>query len=669
MNREEAEARIRQLSQELDTHNYRYYVLAAPTIDDLTFDQLLLELQQLETTYPEFADPDSPTQRVGGGITKNFKTVAHRYPMLSLGNTYSKEDLIEFDQRTRKIAGDDFEYVCELKFDGLAIGLTYENGRLKQAVTRGDGTKGDDVTTNVKTIPSIPLRLTPGDYPAEFEIRGEVFMRRSTFERLNREREELGEQAAANPRNFAAGTLKMQDSAEVAKRPLDCYLYNLIGDRLKFRTHYESLEKAKEWGFHVSPTYRLCKNIEEVLDFISYWSEKRYELDYDIDGIVLKVNSYALQEELGYTAKSPRWAIAYKYKAAEVETQLLSIAYQVGRTGAITPVANLQPVLLAGTTVKRASLHNADQIARLDVRIGDWVKVEKGGEIIPKIISVNLERREADAESVVYISHCPVCGTALVRKEGEAQHYCPNEEGCAPQIIGKMQHFTSRKAMNIDSLGDETIEQLYYKGLIRNIADIYRLREREQELLQLERFGQRSVENLLAGIERSKENPFEKVLFGLGIRFVGETVAKRLAFHFKNIDALMSASFEELIAADEIGERIAQSLLDYFSDERHRELITFLKEQGLQFISQQKERVLEGNALQGSTFVVSGIFNRSREELKEKIEANGGKIVSSISAKLSYLVAGENMGPSKLQKAQDLNIRIISEEELELMIK
>lgn len=669
MNREEAQARIRQLSQELDTHNYRYYVLAAPTIDDLTFDRLLQELQQLETTYPEFADPDSPTQRVGGGITKNFKTVTHRYPMLSLGNTYSKEDLIEFDQRTRKIAGDDFEYVCELKFDGLAIGLTYENGRLKQAVTRGDGTKGDDVTTNVKTIPSIPLRLTPGDYPAEFEIRGEVFMRRSTFERLNREREELGEQAAANPRNFAAGTLKMQDSAEVAKRPLDCYLYNLIGDRLKFRTHYESLEKAREWGFHVSPTYRLCKDIEEVLDFISYWSEKRYELDYDIDGIVLKVNSYALQEELGYTAKSPRWAIAYKYKAAEVETQLLSIAYQVGRTGAITPVANLQPVLLAGTTVKRASLHNADQIAKLDVRIGDWVKVEKGGEIIPKIISVNLERRAAHAEPVVYISHCPVCGTALVRKEGEAQHYCPNEEGCAPQIIGKMQHFTSRKAMNIDSLGDETIEQLYYKGLIRNIADIYRLREHEQELLQLERFGQKSVENLLAGIERSKENPFEKVLFGLGIRFVGETVAKRLAFHFKNIDALMSASFEELIAADEIGERIAQSLLDYFSDERHRELIAFLKEQGLQFVSQQKERVLEGNALQGSTFVVSGIFSRSREELKEKIEANGGKIVSSISAKLSYLVAGENMGPSKLQKAQDLNIPIISEEELELMIK
>lgn len=669
MNREEAEARIRQLSQELDTHNYRYYVLAAPTIDDLTFDRLLQELQQLETTYPEFADPDSPTQRVGGGITKNFKTVAHRYPMLSLGNTYSKEDLIEFDQRTRKIAGDDFEYVCELKFDGLAIGLTYEKGRLKQAVTRGDGTKGDDVTTNVKTIPSIPLRLTPGDYPAEFEIRGEVFMRRSTFERLNREREELGEQAAANPRNFAAGTLKMQDSAEVAKRPLDCYLYNLIGDRLKFRTHYESLEKAREWGFHVSPTYRLCKNIEEVLDFISYWSEKRYELDYDIDGIVLKVNSYALQEELGYTAKSPRWAIAYKYKAAEVETQLLSISYQVGRTGAITPVANLQPVLLAGTTVKRASLHNADQIAKLDVRIGDWVKVEKGGEIIPKIISVNLERRAEHAEPVTYISHCPVCGTALVRKEGEAQHYCPNEEGCAPQIIGKMQHFTSRKAMNIDSLGDETIEQLYYKGLIRNIADIYRLREHEQELLQLERFGQKSVENLLAGIERSKENPFEKVLFGLGIRFVGETVAKRLAFHFKNIDTLMSASFEELIAADEIGERIAQSLLDYFSDERHRELMAFLKEQGLQFISQQKERVLEGNALQGSTFVVSGIFSRSRDELKEKIEANGGKIVSSISAKLSYLVAGENMGPSKLQKAQDLNIPIISEEELELMIK
>lgn len=670
MNIEQAKARIEWLSEELHRHNYLYYQESNPEISDREFDLLLEELISLEKAYPSLLKDDSPSQRVGGSITKNFKTVTHKYPMLSLGNTYSEQDLIEFDQRIKKIIGDNFEYVCELKFDGLAIGLTYENGKLVQAITRGDGTKGDDVTHNVKTINTIPIKLREGNYPPSFEIRGEVFMHRTTFDQLNKEREEIGESTFANPRNFASGTLKMQDSREVAKRGLDCYLYFLLSDEPIFSTHYESLENVKKWGFHVSPTYKLCSKIEDVFDFIKYWEKERDNLSYDIDGIVIKVNSYAQQQELGFTAKSPRWAIAYKYKAAEVETELLSVDYQVGRTGAITPVANLKPVQLAGTIVKRASLHNADQIEKLDLHELDFVKVEKGGEIIPKIIGVNIEKRKSNAQKIKYIEECPVCKTKLVRKEGEAQHYCLNEDECAPQIIGKMQHFTSRKAMNIDSLGDETIEQLFNAGLIFGIADIYRLAEKELQLLQLDRMGSKSVYNLLQGIEKSKENSFEKVLFGLGIRYVGETVAKKLAYAFKNIDGIVNASFEELVGVDEIGERIAQSILDYFAKDEHRALINFLKEKGLKFEIEEKEITMESTKLEGKSFVISGVFSKySREELKDKIEANGGKILSGISAKLDYLVAGDNMGPSKLQKAQKLNIPLISEEELEKMLE
>lgn len=670
MNREEAKAKIEQLSAELHRHNFLYYQQSSPEISDRAFDLLLEELIQLEKQYPEFISENSPSQRVGGSITKSFKSVVHKYPMLSLGNTYSEQDLLDFDQRIQKTLETNYEYVCELKFDGLAIGLTYVNGQLKQAVTRGDGTKGDDVTNNVKTIQSVPLILPEGDYPAEFEIRGEIFMHRDTFDKLNKEREEIGEQTYANPRNFASGTLKMQDSSEVAKRNLDCYLYFLQSDDLNFETHYQSLSAAKKWGFKVSDTFKLCKNIQEVFDFIKYWDEHRHELSFDIDGIVIKINSYDQQEELGFTAKSPRWAISYKFKAAEVETKLLSVSYQVGRTGAITPVANLEPVLLAGTIVKRATLHNADQIEKLGLHENDVVKVEKGGEIIPKIIEVNLSKREANSKAIEYITDCPECGSTLIRKEGEAQHYCPNEDHCKPQIIGKMQHFTSRKAMNIDSLGDETIEQLYQQELVKGIDDIYRLKDKELQLLQLERFGSKSVMNLLQGIEKSKEVPFEKVLFALGIRYVGETVAKKLAYAFKTIDALMKANFEDLIAVDEIGERIAQSIIAYFSKDEHIELINFLKAEGLQFEAEIKEIILEGDQLKDKTFLISGVFEKfSREELKEKIEKNGGKMVSSISAKLNYLVAGENMGPSKLQKAQSLNIPIITDEELLKMIE
>lgn len=670
MNREEAKAKIEQLSAELHRHNFLYYQQSNPEISDRAFDLLLEELIQLEKQYPEFISENSPSQRVGGSITKSFKSVVHKYPMLSLGNTYSEQDLLDFDQRIQKTLETNYEYVCELKFDGLAIGLTYVNGQLKQAVTRGDGTKGDDVTNNVKTIQSVPLVLPAGDYPAEFEIRGEIFMHRDTFDKLNKEREEIGEQTYANPRNFASGTLKMQDSSEVAKRNLDCYLYFLQSEDLNFETHYQSLSAAKKWGFKVSDTFKLCKNIQEVFDFIKYWDEHRHELSFDIDGIVIKINSYDQQEELGFTAKSPRWAISYKFKAAEVETKLLSVSYQVGRTGAITPVANLVPVLLAGTIVKRATLHNADQIEKLGLHENDVVKVEKGGEIIPKIIEVNLSKREANSNAIEYITECPECGSSLIRKEGEAQHYCPNEDHCKPQIIGKMQHFTSRKAMNIDSLGDETIEQLYQQELIKGIDDIYRLKNKELQLLQLERFGSKSVMNLLQGIEKSKEVPFEKVLFALGIRYVGETVAKKLAYAFKTIDALMKANFEELITVDEIGERIAQSIIAYFSKDEHIELINFLKAEGLQFEAEIKEIILEGEQLKDKTFLISGVFEKfSREELKEKIEKNGGKMLSSISAKLNYLVAGENMGPSKLQKAQSLNIPIITDEELLKMIE
>ncbi|WP_304068232.1 NAD-dependent DNA ligase LigA [Pedobacter glucosidilyticus] len=653
---------IAALVKELKQHNYNYYVLAMPTISDYDFDIKLKELEALEKQYPEFVHPDSPTLKVGGEITKTFKTVVHKWPMLSLGNTYNAQDLIDFDQRIKKAIGDNFQYVCELKFDGLSISLTYENGKLLRAVTRGDGTKGDDVTANIKTLRSIPLSLTHQNVPEYFEIRGEVFMHKAAFEKLNQERIEQGEQAYANPRNFASGTVKMQDSAEVAKRPLDCFLYFLYADQNPFKTHWESLQAVKSWGFHVSEESKLCNTIEDVLLFIESWETKRFNLSYDIDGIVIKVNSYAQQQELGFTAKSPRWAISYKYKAQEVETTLEKVTYQVGRTGAVTPVANLKPVLLAGTTVKRATLHNANEISRLDLHENDTVLVEKGGEIIPKVIRVNLEKRKTDAAKINYIEHCPECGTQLIRKEGEAVHYCPNDEGCPPQIVGKMQHFISRKAMNIDGIGSETIEALYQKGLIRHISDIYLLKNHEATLKSMDRFGEKSVNNMLDGIERSKQMPFEKVLFGLGIRYIGETVAKKLAFHFKNIQALQNASFEELIAADEIGERIAQSILEYFTDEKHQQEINRLKETGLQFEIEEKEVILQSSKLAGQTFVISGVFEQySRDELKDIIESNGGKILSGISGKLNYLVAGDNMGPSKLEKAHKLNIPIIND--------
>jgi len=671
MNFEEAKIRIAALSTALHNHNYAYYTLSNPVISDFEFDQLLNELLALEKQYPALITNNSPSQRVGGSITKNFQTVTHRYPMMSLGNTYNEQDLIDFDLRVKKQIEDDFEYVCELKFDGLAIGLTYENGFLKQAVTRGDGSKGDDVTANVRTIKSIPLQLPIGaDYPANFEVRGEILMHRTVFEQLNKDRDELGETAYANPRNFASGTLKMQDSKEVAKRNLDCFIYFFLTDNSSFKNHAESLNKLMSWGFKVSPTFAICKDISEVQQFIQKWEKERFDLSYDIDGVVLKVNNYDQQQELGFTAKSPRWAISYKYKAAEVETKLLSVSYQVGRTGAITPVANLQPVLLAGTTVKRASLHNADQIEKLDLYEGDVVKVEKGGEIIPKIIEVNKSKRDLFAQKITYISQCPECHTPLIRKAGEAHHYCPNELGCSPQVIGKMQHFTARKAMNIDSLGDETIEQLFRAGLILTIADIYELKNKRAAMLALDRFAEKSVDNIIAGIESSKKNAFEKVLFGLGIRYVGETVAKKLAAHFRTIDALMQADFESLILVDEIGERIAESVLQYFSNPAQVQQINKLKQAGLNFESNSIEKIIEGSNLKGLSFVISGVFSTfSREELKEKIEANGGKISGSISSKLNYLVAGDNMGPSKLQKATELGIKIISDEELFTLIK
>ena len=658
------------LVEELNQHNYNYYVLAMPTIADYEFDQKLRELIALEQAHPEFADPNSPSQKVGGDITKTFITVPHKWPMLSLGNTYNEQDLRDFDERVRKALGDQFEYVCELKFDGLSISLTYENAHLVRAVTRGDGSKGDDVTTNIKTIQTIPHRLKTKEAPEVFEIRGEIFMHRAAFERLNKEREELGEVAYANPRNFAAGTVKMQDSKEVAKRPLDCFLYSLNTDKNIFRTHWESLETVKSWGFHVCTHNRLATTIEEVLDFIHHWENERFKLSYDIDGIVIKVNSYAQQQELGFTAKSPRWAISYKYKAQEVETVLEKVTYQVGRTGAVTPVANLHPVALAGTTVKRATLHNANEILRLDLHEGDTVLVEKGGEIIPKIIGVNLDNRKSGAAKVIYPLTCPECDTPLIRKEGEVAFYCPNDEACPPQIVGKIQHFIGRKAMNIDGLGDETIETFYRMGLIRHISDLYTLHEKADQLKTIERFGEKSIDNMLKGIELSKQMPFEKVLFGLGIRYVGETVAKKLAFGIKNIDNLIAAPLEELVLIDEIGQRIAESVMEYFQKKEHIHQIELLKQQGLQFVAEEFTITLQSDKLTGKTFVISGVFeNHSRDELKDLIESNGGKMLSGISAKLSYLLAGDNMGPSKLEKAKKLNVPLISEADLFEMLK
>ncbi|RQO75420.1 DNA ligase (NAD(+)) LigA [Pedobacter sp. KBW06] len=666
----EIKDKMESLVKELNQHSYNYYVLAMPTIADYEFDQKLAALDKLEKEHPEFADPNSPTLKVGGDITKNFTTVPHRWPMLSLGNTYNEQDLRDFDDRVRKTIGDQFQYVCELKFDGLSISLTYEDSRLVRAVTRGDGSKGDDVTTNIKTIRNVPHQLKNEAVPPLFEIRGEIFMHRAAFDRLNKEREELGEVQYANPRNFAAGTVKMQDSKEVAKRPLDCFLYSLNTDKNYFKTHWESLENLKEWGFNVCEHTKLSSNMDEVLAFVQYWEEARFKLSYEIDGIVIKVNSYAQQQELGFTAKSPRWAISYKYKAQEVETILEKVTYQVGRTGAVTPVANLKPVQLAGTTVKRATLHNANEIERLDLHEGDSVFVEKGGEIIPKIINVNLEKRKEGAVKVNYPTLCPECNTSLIRKEGEVAFYCPNDEACPPQIVGKMQHFIGRKAMNIDGLGDETIETFYQRGLVAHISDLYTLHEKSDQLKTLDRFGERSIENMLKGIEQSKQMPFEKVLFGLGIRYVGETVARKLAAGTKNIDKLTSASLEELVAIDEIGQRIAESIIEYFGKPEHLQQIDLLKGYGLQFEVIEKEITLESDKLTGKTFVISGVFeNYSREELKDMIENNGGKILSGISAKLNYLVAGDNMGPSKLEKANKLNVPLISVDDLLELLK
>lgn len=651
--------KIQQLRDELNQHNYNYYVLDTPTISDYEFDQKLKELQALEQAHPEFYDENSPTVRVGGSITKNFPTVVHEYRMYSLDNSYSKEDIEEWEQRIIKTLGsEDISFTCELKYDGASIDLLYEDGKLKQATTRGDGIQGDDITANVRTIGSVPLQLR-GDYPQRFYIRGEIVMPKKAFERLNQERVAAGEDPFMNPRNTASGSLKLQDTAEVAKRGLDCLLYFLVGDT-GIATQFQSLEKAREWGFKVPNYSRLCHSTQEVMDFINEWDTKRHTLPYETDGVVIKVNNVAQQQELGYTSKSPRWAMAYKYKAEQVDTQLESISYQVGRTGAITPVANLKPVLLAGTIVKRASLHNADQIEKLDIHIGDWVYVEKGGEIIPKIVGVNLDKREPDAVPVSYITHCPECDTELVRNEGEAQHYCPNTYHCPPQITGKIQHFISRKAMDIEGLGEETVELLFRSGVIENYADLYEITV--EKLLPLERMAKKSAENIVKGIEKSKEVPFERVLFALGIRYVGETVAKKLARHYKNITALENTTVEQLIEVDEIGNQIATSVVNFFQEEYNKELINRLKEYGLQFELSAEATAGQTDTLKGKTFVVSGVFTLySRDELKALIEQHGGKVGSSISSKTDYVIAGDKMGPSKREKAESLGVKIIDE--------
>lgn len=657
---------ITTLRNELREHNYNYYVLDNPTISDFEFDQKLKQLQELEKAHPEFYDANSPTLRVGGEITKNFETVPHTYRMYSLDNSYSKEDLEDWEKRIEKTVDGKVEFTCELKYDGASISLTYVNGKLKKAVTRGDGFQGDDVTANVKTIRSIPLQLK-GDYPPLFDIRGEIVLPFEGFTKMNAERVEAGEEPYRNPRNTASGSLKLQDSAEVAKRPLDCLLYSIVGEKLPIKTQFESLEKARQWGFKVPEAAKLAKNLDEVLEFVNYWDVHRHELPYETDGVVVKVNNLQQQEELGYTAKSPRWAMAYKFKAEQVSTVLNQITYQVGRTGAITPVANLEPVELAGTIVKRASLHNADQIAKLDIREGDTVFVEKGGEIIPKIIGVDFTQRDPNSSPTNYITECPECGTTLVRTEGEAQHYCPNTEGCPPQIIGRIQHFISRKAMDIEGLGGETVALLVNNGLINNYADLYLLKE--EQIIPLERMAQKSAENMIKGIEASKAIPFERVLFALGIRYVGETVAKKLAKHYKTIDALRNASEEELTTVDEIGERIAQSVVSFFASEENIAIIERLKSYGVQLEISAEKLANQTDTLKGQTFVVSGVFTKvSRDELKKLIEDNGGKASSSISSKTNYVVAGDNMGPSKKTKAESLGVAIISEDDFLQMI-
>ena len=652
--------RIVFLRSELQQHNYNYYVLDKPTISDFEFDMLLNELIDLEKQNPQFYDANSPTQRVGGELIKSFDTVAHEYRMLSLGNTYSAEELIDFDKRITKLVETDIEYVCELKYDGVSISLKYENGELKQAITRGNGTHGDDVTVNVKTINSIPLKLK-GDYPSKFEIRGEIFLPHEGFDQMNEKRIVNDLEPFANPRNAASGSVKMQDSKEVAKRPLDCFLYYLLGKELPSQRHYENLQNAREWGFKIPHEIEVCPSIDKVIDYVNYWDNKRHHLPYDIDGIVIKVNDLRLQEQMGFTAKSPRWAISYKFKAEQVSTFLNEITYQVGRTGAITPVANLEPVLLAGTVVKRASLHNADQISKLDIRVGDKVYVEKGGEIIPKIVGIALKERDLFSQPTVYISHCPECNTPLVRSEGDAKHYCPNDLMCPPQIKGKFEHFISKKAMDIDGIGPETIDLLFENQFIASIPDLYDLKK--EYLLPFKKEGEKWASNIIEGLEQSKAIPFERLLFALGVRYVGETVSKVLVKEFQHVDHLMMADKERLENVDEIGEKIAESVVLYFQNKENIKLINRLKNQGLCFEIGEESKAISSQLL-GMSIVISGVFsNFSRDELKKLIEQHGGKNVSSISKKTTFVVAGENMGPSKLQKAEKLNVPLLSEDE------
>lgn len=679
MTKDEAYLRIKDLSQQIELHNHLYYVESSPIISDYEFDQLLNELIELENKYPEYAFDDSPSKRVGGDITKKFNTVKHKVRMMSLDNTYTMEELEDFDNRIKKTIGEDYEYVCELKIDGVAISLTYSEGVLKEAITRGDGVQGDEVTTNVKTIHSIPIKLRGDKYPNDLTVRGEIYMPRKVFDELNTiirnegiekglSEDEIVDSQLKNPRNAASGTLKMQDSKVVASRKLNSFLYYVMGEGLNIETHFEAIQKANEWGFRTSEHTKICKSLTEVKNFIEYWNKKRFDLDFDIDGIVIKINRYSQQKVLGETAKSPRWAIAYKYPPEKATTELISISYQVGRTGAITPVANLKPVQLAGTTVKRASLHNADIIAELDLRIGDKVIVEKGGEIIPKITSIDFSKRSIFSVPTEFISHCPECGTMLIRKQDEANHYCPNEEGCPPQIIGKLVHFISRKAMNIESLGEKTIELFYKNGLLHSIADFYTLQY--DDIIQFEGFKEKSAHNILEGIRASKKTPFPKVLFALGIRYVGETVAKKLAYAFGSIDRLKTATYEDLCEVDEIGEKIASSILGYFANEKHLELIEKLKSHELQFEIDQKELSDRTDKLNGKTFVISGVFQKiSRDELKELILKNGGKNTGSVSKSTNYLIAGENMGPEKRKKAETYGVQIITEDEFLQMIE
>ncbi|MEC3907672.1 NAD-dependent DNA ligase LigA [Tamlana sp. 2201CG12-4] len=655
------EQKIKELRDELREHNYKYYVLDEATISDYDFDLKLKELQNLETKYPEFFDANSPTQRVGGEVTKNFETIVHEHRMYSLDNSYSKEDLQDWETRIKKLVDGEIQYACELKYDGASISLTYEHGNLIKAVTRGDGFQGDNVTANIKTIKSVPLQLK-GDFPPKFDIRGEIVLPFDGFKKMNEARIELGEEPYRNPRNTASGSLKLQDSVEVAKRPLECLLYNLKGTKLGITTQFESLEKARKWGFKVPEAAKLAGSIDEVLEFVEYWDVHRHDLPYETDGVVIKVNNLQQQEELGYTAKAPRWAMAYKFKAEQVSTTLNSITYQVGRTGAITPVANLEPVELAGTIVKRASLHNADQIEKLDIRVGDVVYVEKGGEIIPKILGVDLTKRPVDSKPTEYIAFCPECHTELIREEGEAQHYCPNYNGCNPQIIGRIQHYISRKAMDIDGLGGETVALLVNEGLIYNYSDLYELSK--EQIVPLERMAEKSAENLINGIRESKNIPFERVLYALGIRYVGETVAKKLAKHYKSIDTIIKASTEDLVNVDEIGIKIAESVNAFFTSEANNYIVDRLKQFGVQLEISAEQLEGQTELLKGDTIVVSGVFEYvSRNELKKLIEDNGGKVSSSISSKTSYIVAGANMGPSKKDKAEKLGVLLIKESE------